>query len=106
MSSLDVNTTFNCSNVGEDEKLVFILMHYEDKRDEIYDEVVKPMGKTQGDPDKFQSFQMSDFLSDFLADFVTWAVPLFSDQYPQHKRPEILEVYRLRKTALLYYSYA
>jgi hypothetical protein len=42
MSSLEVNTTFDCSGIDADEKLVFTPMHYEEKRNKIYNDIIKP----------------------------------------------------------------
>lgn len=42
MNSLEVGTTFDCSGIDTDEDLVFTLMHYEERRDKIYNDIIKP----------------------------------------------------------------
>src|ERR687885_436720 len=42
MSGFEVNTTFDCSGIDTDDKLVFTLMHFEEKRNKFYNDIIKP----------------------------------------------------------------
>ena len=43
MSGLEVNTTFDCSGIDTEETFVFTLMHYEEKRNKFYNDIIKPI---------------------------------------------------------------
>ena len=42
MNDLEVDTIFDCSEIDADETSVFTLMHYDEKRNNIYKDIIKP----------------------------------------------------------------